>query len=193
MSLRDALRHQALSCDALGSPFMRQLLDLLADRLEPGTPVADRLFNWQGDLRPSGHSVPLRLAGGLHALVLTHPKSDLAGVYPPNSSTDDALWAAVSAALEQYNDFFQNWLDSPPQTNEVRRSAALIPAANWLAARFDLPLVLSELGASAGLNLMVRPVCFDHAAWRQRTCCPRIDPAPRMDRPCAGKRLNKCY
>jgi len=45
------------------------------------------------------------------------------------------------------------WLDHAPQTNEVRRSAALIPAIWWALQRFDLPLVLSELGASAGLNL----------------------------------------
>lgn len=36
----------------------------------------------------------------------------------------------------------------------MRRSAALIAAGRWLAARYGLPLVLSELGASAGLNLI---------------------------------------
>lgn len=46
------------------------------------------------------------------------------------------------------------WLDHPPQTNEIHRSAVLIAAGHWLAARFGLPLVLSELGASAGLNLL---------------------------------------
>lgn len=44
-------------------------------------------------------------------------------------------------------------MTSPPQTNEVRRSAALIPACLSLQYHFGLPLVLSELGASAGLNL----------------------------------------
>ncbi len=46
-----------------------------------------------------------------------------------------------------------------PQTNEVRRSAALIAAGHLLAQRFGLPLALSELGASGGLNLM-----WDHFA-----------------------------
>ncbi len=42
----------------------------------------------------------------------------------------------------------------PPKTNEVRRAAALILGASILAARFSgLPLRISELGASAGLNL----------------------------------------
>ncbi|MCC2098667.1 MAG: DUF2332 domain-containing protein, partial [Hyphomicrobiales bacterium] len=40
-----------------------------------------------------------------------------------------------------------------PQTNEVRRSVALIPAYHAIAARFGLPLSIRELGASAGLNL----------------------------------------
>jgi len=37
------------------------------------------------------------------------------------------------------------------------RSAALIVAARWLAGQVGLPIVLSELGASAGLNLIFDP------------------------------------
>lgn len=50
-------------------------------------------------------------------------------------------------------------LDSALQTNEVARSAVLIAAAHWIIARTKLPLVLSQLGASAGLNLL-----WDHHA-----------------------------
>ncbi|EEW26837.1 DUF2332 domain-containing protein [Rhodobacter ferrooxidans] len=50
--------------------------------------------------------------------------------------------------------FLLDWLTRPPQTNEPRRSAVLIAAAHWLTARYHLPLVLSELGASAGVNLI---------------------------------------
>lgn len=45
-------------------------------------------------------------------------------------------------------------LGSPPQTNEIRRSAAIIPALHLIAQHTGLPLCLSELGASAGLNLL---------------------------------------
>ena len=48
---------------------------------------------------------------------------------------------------------------APPQTNEVRRSAALIAGAQVALEHFQRPIVLSELGASAGLNLM-----WDHYA-----------------------------
>ncbi|MHC0053416.1 DUF2332 domain-containing protein [Actibacterium sp. D379-3] len=154
MTLRAALLHQADSCAALGSPFTARLLRLTADRLRPGMPVADRMLTWQGDLGPGGQSVPLRFAGALHGLVLSGEAPDLAAAYPPHDPTDDALWQAVSGALTAQEDRLQRWLDSAPQTNEVRRSAPLIAAGHWLSARYGLPLIVSEIGASAGLNLM---------------------------------------
>lgn len=152
MSLPAALRQQAASCAGLGSPFLARLLSLLAERLHPDRPLTRRLFDWPGDIGPNGASVPLRLAGALHALVLDgHP--GLSAVYPPHAASDEALWQAIAQALETEADFLDAFLNIPPQTNEVRRSAALIAAGHWLAARHPLPFVLSELGASAGLNL----------------------------------------
>ncbi|SMY08477.1 DUF2332 domain-containing protein [Flavimaricola marinus] len=156
--LRDALRYQALACDDLGSPFMHRLCTLLADRLQPGTPLTDRLFDWPGDLGPREASVPLRLCGALHALRLEE-RADLAAVYPPHNASDDALWTAVEAALHTEAAFIDRFLNSAPQTNEVRRAGALIAAGHWLHARHPMPFKLSELGASAGLNLM-----WDHFA-----------------------------
>ena len=69
MTLSEAFRSQSRSCANLGSPFMARLFDLLADRLRPGNPVADHLLNWRGDISPTGHSLPLRLAGALHRLL----------------------------------------------------------------------------------------------------------------------------
>ncbi len=154
MSLPAALCEQAGHNEALGSPFTARLLRLLAARLSPGTPLTDRLFAWPGDIGPAGASLPLRLLGGLHALVLSGAAPALAAAFPPNEPPDDAaLWAAIDGALSDHAAFLDRWLDSPPQTNEVRRAAALIAAGHWLTDRFALPLALSELGASAGLNL----------------------------------------
>ena len=153
MTLRDAFAGQAKACEALGSPFMGQLCRLFAARLAPGGPVADRLLAWPGDVTPGGQSVPLRVAGALHALVLDGVDAGLAAVYPPHAASDDALWSAIVAAFEAHEARLMRWLDSPPQTNEVRRSAAMLTAAAILRARHDLPLIVSELGASAGLNL----------------------------------------
>ena len=132
---------------------MEQLCTLFATRDWPAGPIKDRIFTWEGDITPQADSVPLRLAGALHALVL-NGHATLTPVYPTNSATDDALWTAVSEALVTDATFIDDWINSPPQTNEVRRSAALIPIGNWLADRYGLPMEVMELGASAGLNLM---------------------------------------
>jgi hypothetical protein len=149
--VRQAFRDQARACQALGSPLMARLMAGLADRLVPGSPVSDQVLGWSGDPSAKADSVPLRLAGGLHALILTGQDPDLATAYadPATDPTEAAL-----AAILRHPDHLLDWLKSPPQTNEVRRSAILIAAAHWLTARFAMPLVLSELGASAGLNLL---------------------------------------
>lgn len=150
--LAAAFRAQAEACQSLGSPFMARLCTLLAERLRPETPLLQRLFDWPGDLTPRGDSVPLRLAGALHALRL-QDRAGLSAVYPPEAADDETLWQAVRQALDTEAAFIDRFLDSPPQTNEVRRSAVLIAAGHWLAERFTLPFTFSELGASAGLNL----------------------------------------
>ena len=149
-AVRAAFEAQAVHCRALGSPFMARMLPLIPDALPDG-PVLDRLASWPGDVGPLGDSVPLRLAGGLHALVLRgHP---LAAAYPPSDVPDHALRAALTRAMTEESGHLLRWLAGPPQTNEVRRAAALIAGAHVLADRFPLPMELAELGASAGLNL----------------------------------------
>lgn len=159
MSLLGAFRDQATACAALDSPFMSQLLTVLADNWPEDSALARKFAGVKGDIGPAGHSLPLRIAGGLHALVLTRRDADLVAAYPPQSATDDALRDAVLTTLESYAAFLLEWCDSPPQTNEVRRSAALLAGAHVAVAHFDLPVHLSELGASGGLNLM-----WDHYA-----------------------------
>lgn len=154
MTIRKDFRNQGQVCSALGSPFMAQLMQLFADRLTPGDPVSDALFNWPGDRSASGASVPLRLAGGLHMLVLCDKDPGLKSVYPPNTPSDEALWTAVQNAVQRHTQFLLEFIKLPPQTNEIRRSSVMIAASHLLADRFGLPMVLSELGASGGLNLL---------------------------------------
>ena len=153
LRLADAFDQQSAACAALGSPFMAQLCRVLGLNLRPDRPLTRRLFDWPGDLGPSSQSIPLRLAGALHAHRLAGDAA-LVAAYPPNSLSDAALWDVIDAALDRHAAAIDAFIDSPPQTNEVRRSAALIAAGHWLAARHPLPFVFSELGASAGLNLM---------------------------------------
>ncbi len=153
MTLTRAFCDQAESCAALDSPFMARLMRLCAERLTRATgAVAAALHDWPGDVSSWGTSLPLRLAGGLHALVLRR-NAALAAVYPPREADDDALWRACAGSLRQEETFLLDWVGSPPQTNEIRRAAVLRAIGHWLAARHALPLDLCELGASAGLNL----------------------------------------
>ncbi len=151
-AIQEAFAYQSKACASLGSPFMARLMALCAAMDWPAGSVTERIFDWQGDISPRGQSVPLRLAGALHALHLQgHPV--LGPVYPPHVVDDALLWDAVSAALLSDADHINRWLDSAPQTNEVRRSATLIAVGHLLADQFGLPIRTSELGASGGLNL----------------------------------------
>ncbi len=109
------------------------------------------MLGWPGDPAPTADALALRLAAGLHALVLSGADAGLAAAY---AKPEDGLSTALTQAFANHADHLLHWLQSPPQTNEVRRSAVLIAAGHWLADRFKLPMVLSELGASAGLNLL---------------------------------------
>jgi len=151
---------QGHACASLGSPFMGRLMPLIGKRLSGHTGVGARCLAWAGDVGPSGQSVPLRLAGALHALVLDGSAPDLAAVYPPHSPCDDQLWSAVTDALLAHEARILTWLDRAPQTNEVRRAAAVIAGLWWALGEVgDRPVVLSEMGASAGLNLALDSFC----------------------------------
>ena len=143
------VQQQAGECRRLGSPFTARVLDLVPDLIDPQSALGRRLG---GQIAPED-KMPLRLAGALHG-VARAGDPDLAPVYPPHVASDAALRAALGRALTRAAATILPRLDHPPQTNEVARSAVLIAAGNWLTARFRLPLVLSELGSSAGVNLL---------------------------------------
>jgi hypothetical protein len=90
--------------------------------------------------RDPAWDAPLRLLGGLHALVLS----------------GRASWDEVDEALEQHADFLA-WAvaERPVQTNEVQRCWVLLPCFLELARRSGFEEIdLVELGSSAGLNLV---------------------------------------
>ena len=159
MILSDAFKAQSETCVRMGSPFMGQLLGILARDWPLDSALGRKFARFEGDIGPSGHSLPLRIAGGLHALVLNNRAPELAALYPPHTASDSALRDGVLQALRTHEEFLLEWTNSAPQTNEVRRSAALIAGAHVAMQHFDLPIFLSELGASGGLNLM-----WDHFA-----------------------------
>ncbi len=149
-----SFRDQAVHCDRLGSALTARILLGLADQLRPHDQVSDTVLGWPGDARSSADALGLRLVGGLHALVQSGKDAALAALYQAPPVDDAVLMDGVLAAMARHPAFLIDWLESPPQTNEVRRSAVMIAAAHWLTARLGLPMVVSELGSSAGVNLI---------------------------------------
>ncbi|MCC3305548.1 DUF2332 domain-containing protein [Sneathiella sp. HT1-7] len=155
-SIREIFSDQGEACEKLGSDFTARVCRLASARLGGGA-VAGTILGWEGDASALGDSVPLRLCGALHALVLTGKSKALAAVYPPHHGgvSDDDLWAAIAGALVDEESFILHRLQGPPQTNEVRRVGATLPMFLEVMHQTGLPLVLSEVGASAGLNLFL--------------------------------------
>ena len=149
-----ALETQARFCTALGAPFTGALCRVLAGNVPPASLTGQRLAQWPGE--PMTDALPMRLTGALHWLVRGGHAPALAALYPPVPLPDDAALVTALAALiadPASDGFIAAFLDSPPQTNEVGRSGALMPGLLCVAAATGLPLALFELGASAGLNL----------------------------------------
>jgi len=149
--VRDHFRGQAKVCDAMGSPFTAMLCRVLADRLDRSTATGRRVLDWPG--RPVDDALSLRLCAGLHRLVLSRADPLLVSCYPPNEANPDRLAKALERTLVLSDDYLRAGLDSPPQTNEIARSAMLYPGFLTVARQFGMPLALHEIGSSAGLNL----------------------------------------
>ena len=177
MSLHSIFHDQAKACAALGSPFTAQLMALFGNRLRADSPVGDHVLNWDGDPSIQADSVPLRLAGALHRLVL-QGDPDLTPLWPPHIAEDDALWSVVEPALTDKACQIIPLLGSAPQTNEVRRSAVIIPALNMIAAWAKRPLSIMELGASAGLNLLNDQFAVDTGTTRYGPNAPLFTLTP---------------
>lgn len=142
---------QARASDQLGSPFTAMLCRVLAARLHAGTHFGRRILEWEGD--PFPDNVALRACGALHALARSGWEPNLTRVYPPNPTSETALWVAISDALQHNDAFLTERLDSPPQTNEVARSGWILGAMLHLSSITGRSLEVLEIGASAGLNL----------------------------------------
>lgn len=150
--IADHFVEQAKWCDALGSPFTAALLLRFADSLKAGEAVARICADWPTN--PRKDALGLRLAGALHYAVLSQMAPQLAALYPLNQRGWDMarIWPVAEAWLDAHVEFARAYLQSPPQTNETRRSIILLPGFLRLAARCERPMHLLELGASAGLN-----------------------------------------
>ncbi|WP_114907234.1 DUF2332 domain-containing protein [Ornithinimicrobium murale] len=160
----ELIGQQAVACRALGSPFYGHLLEQVAQDLSRGGPTATVLAGHEDDPGPS--ALALRLMAAVHRLVLTGGAPALAAHYASvgGDGSAAAAWPALRGVLEELGQDIRERLGSPPQTNEVGRSAALFGGLLQVLSRAqhpDLPVRLLEIGASAGLNLLA-----DHFTYR---------------------------
>jgi hypothetical protein len=158
-TVRQSFQFQAEACERLGSPLTAALCRICAAELDPGNALGRRVFGWSSD--PVADALPLRLTGALHGLVLAQRDPTLAAAYPPRPLDEERLRHAVAQALVTHELWMIDWLARAPQTNEVGRSAVLLPGFLAIARATGLPLWLAEIGASAGLNGL-----FDRYAYR---------------------------
>lgn len=155
-----AFDNQVAYCTASGATVTARIVGAVRDlleRREPGV-LLDRLRDWPG--APLADALPLRLAGGIHALQLRGAEPTLQAIYSDQPDIDDA--AIVAAAIARHEAVLLPWLDGPPQTNEAGRSSNFIAAMLWLADQGLPPrFQCLEIGSSAGINLMLDRYHYD--------------------------------
>ncbi|MEW5688251.1 MAG: DUF2332 family protein [Pseudomonadota bacterium] len=152
----EALRRQGRACETLGSPFYGALLDRVADDVATGGPSTELLRPWaDASMRALfDDAVPLRIANAFNHLAQGGEAPDLAAAWPKEgvAADVDAAWRAARGAIGPHGAELAAFMTHEPQTNEVRRSAALLGGFLAVAAETGLPLRIFEIGASAGLN-----------------------------------------
>ncbi len=178
MSLERVLSHfteQAGLCTAYGSPFTGALIEAMADDVEVGGPVASLVADWPTN--PTVDALALRLTGALHAAVLTGRDPALAALYPNRDPAWSVakMWPAARAFFEREGGHVARFIQSAPQTNETRRSIALLSAFLAFAEHWHGPIDLLELGASAGLNLNWDRFAYRTQSWAWGDGAVRID------------------
>jgi hypothetical protein len=158
-AVRTAFANQVAYCRANDAPVTARVVAAIATLLDrPSSEFARRIAQWPG--APLADALPLRAAGGLHALHLSGTADELAPLYADAEDFNDAT--LVAGAIRRHDATLLPWLDGPPQTNEAGRSASFVAAMLWLAdqrlpPRFDC----LEIGSSAGINLMIDRYHYD--------------------------------
>lgn len=154
-----AFANQVAYCLSNDAPLTARVVSAIAALLgddDPG-PFLARIRDWPGV--PLADALPLRAAGGLHALYGSGREPALAPIYAGEPADDAAL---VRSAIRRHEAYLLPWLDGPPQTNEAGRSSNFIAAMLWLASQGLPPrFECLEVGSSAGINLMIDRYRYD--------------------------------
>lgn len=156
---RASFEVQAGYCDAMAAPVTALVSRALGQCLTRDTVTGARVLDWPGE--PVADALVLRLVGGLHALARSGSDPALATLFSGAVSEPGAVERILTAAIAAHDARLLPWLDGPPQTNEVARSAGLMTGILHLAVRFGPTIEVLEIGSSAGLNLLIGRLRFD--------------------------------
>lgn len=159
-AVKRAFENQVAYCRDNNSNITASICQALLELIDSdrGGAVMLRVRKWAG--APLADALPLRLAGGLHALHLKGEAPELAPIYAGQRVSNAT--EIVGEVMERFEAVLLPWLDGPPQTNEAGRSSNFAAALLWLANK-GLParFALNEIGSSAGINLMMRRYHYD--------------------------------
>ncbi len=151
--IAEAFAWQASHAEQNGAPCTARVVRALGKLAQGSTQTGQAIANWPG--LKLKDALPLRLAGGMHHLVLSGADDRLAQVYSGALSDQGAIDALVAELAATYDTQLLPWLDGPPQTNEAGRSASLMAGLLWLSGKLGPRFDIFELGASAGVNTMM--------------------------------------
>jgi len=168
MSLERVLAHfdeQGAFCTLYGSPFTGELIARMRQDIVDGGPMAALVDGWPTN--PRGDALALRFTGALHAAVLMNRDPALVSAYPGVNAAwrMDDVWPVARAFLAREQAWVADFVKSAPQTNETRRSIALLAAFLAFAETWQGPIDTLELGASAGLNLNWDRFAYRTESW----------------------------
>ncbi len=159
VSVPQAIEWQAQHAERNGAPGTARIVRALLALEDSQAATARRITQWQGlSLRDA---MPLRIAGGIHNLLLTGDEPRLEDVYAGRMTDQGQVDALVRETVETFDARLMPWLDGPPQTNEAGRSASIMAGLLWLAGRVRPSFELLEIGASAGINTMMGRYRYD--------------------------------
>ncbi|MBB3345842.1 DUF2332 domain-containing protein [Sphingomonas sp. BK069] len=150
------MRRQAQVARTIGSPVVAAVLESGARQLARAPLTAAVFARWPGDRAAA--ALAMRFNAALHALARRDTPARLGALYRGEHRDVDG---AIGEALAAHDAFIAEWMQHTPQTNEVGRAAAILAALKVVRARFDLPVELLEIGASAGLNLNLHRYAYD--------------------------------
>jgi hypothetical protein len=155
-----AFVNQIAYCRANGAPITARVVEGVLAALDGPGAFLRAVREWQG--KPLADALPLRCAGGLHALMLSGAEPALAPLYRGEEAAMAMAEALIHDAIRDHQALLMPWLDGPPQTNEAGRSASYMAGLLWLAGQ-GLPPAWDclEIGSSAGINLMMDRYHYD--------------------------------